>query len=348
MEKIIESIHNAIKKHWFWSIFLGKLSGIWFALIVTYFGKDWGLTVIDSDSKVTLSTLGIILSLVLFFVNLAIAGIEKYHEEHNDEKKLLDKISAERDLLKTISASLNDVCKIKIESQLQQIEKITEGKIVADHVFTQPCNQIKNISMELVKNLAFLTSEKSYQHDVSDFKISVAYNFPDIDDKHWSIADSFLGTGLDSKVLLDPSSTLNYLLSSNENLVYFNSKQEAYEKHHYVPSNSDVRDSDGKLKGSIACFLIEYASKNHVYIKAVLTISTQKRRIVDDNKYYKKGKIDEEMYRSACDCIYDNIDENIVKYYQYRLGVELCNFYVQYLYNKQVNVQIKPCLAEGQ
>ncbi len=334
-KKIFDSIYEGLNKYWFLSVALGKLSGVWFALFIAYCGFALKLTKTDSNGGISLTVFGIILTAIILLSNLGIALIERYYRVHDKTKIDLEIATAERDLSNTVSESVHSLCRIKMDNQLKQIKQIKNGTAKADHVYTQPCTQLKNISDKLADNISFLCSEKSYVHDKEDFLVGLMYNFPKENPNVWKLADSFSDIAFSPEELLTENSTLNFLLHSKRPHIFFNSKQKAFEEHHYIKSNLDEYDSDGHLKGSIICVLNEFKHDNEVYIRAVLTVSTKEKQIIDQGKFVANENQDltELTYGQACEKMLANIKNNVFKFYWSRIGIELCNYYIQYLYN---------------
>ncbi len=336
IKKFIPEIKNFTSKHWLVSMLFGKLSGIWFSLIVTYFGEKLYLIEVDTKtSDVSLTTWGIIATVGIFTINCCLAIIEKYGEITDDTKSILELTTAQRDLFHTVLNSTSTICRYKIENQLKQISNIYAGNLLADHVYTQPCTQLKHISDQFVENLAFLTSEKKHIHEKDDFQVQLLYNFPKEDEHHWENAESF--SGLTTSDFCED--TLQNFLKKKKSSILYNSKQKAFEEHFYEKDTLDEYDANDKLKGSIACFMLKYYTQNEIFIRAVLVISTKKKQIIDIDKLADKAKKDkldfEELSKNAEKKMLDSIDDNVFKHYIYRYGIELCNYYIQYLYKKQ-------------
>lgn len=334
-KKFMPKIKNFTSKHWLFSLLFGKLSGIWFSLIITYFGEKFYLIEVNKTSDVSLTSWGIIATIGVFIINCCLAIIEKYGEIADETKNNLEITTAQRDLFHTILNSTSTICRYKMENQLKQISNIHAGNQLADHVYTEPCTQLKHISDQFIENLAFLASEKKHVHEKDDFQVHLLYNFPKVDEHHWENAESFSGL-ITSDSCKD---TLQNFLKKKESSILFNSKQKAFEDHFYEKDTLDEYDTNGKLNGSIACFMLEYYIKNEIFIRAVLVISTRKKQIIDVEKLVEKAqkeKLDfEKLYKNTEKKMLDSIDDNVFKHYIYRYGIELCNYYIQYLHKKQ-------------
>lgn len=106
---VISKIHQAVEDNWIVSLFLVKLSGVWFSLVLAFFGNGW-LTE-NSEKGRYLTALGWILTVVVLLLNLGMSMVDRYCEIHTKDKEELVKITAERDLLVEVNSSVDTICK---------------------------------------------------------------------------------------------------------------------------------------------------------------------------------------------------------------------------------------------
>lgn len=327
---VISKIHQAVEDNWIVSLFLVKLSGVWFSLVLAFFGNGW-LTE-NSEKGRYLTALGWILTVVVLLLNLGMSMIDRYCEIHTKDKEELVKITAERDLLVEVNSSVDTICKNKLHTQLHEIENVMRCGQLAPLIYTNPCRQIQNILDELSRSISFLISDKTHRFDKSEIHTNLICNFPFSDRSTWYNIDEYSASV--SNVITNKKSTFVYLLDAERPYVFFNDKQEAFGKGHYYPTDLDEVDGNGNLKGSIGFFLLTFRNSSGEYIKAVLTIATYKRHIVDENELLKTlgKKVDtQKVIKDACDTLAYNINSSLVDNYRNRIGIELCNYYMQRL-----------------
>ncbi len=335
MDKLMERAYKALERSWIFTTFVIKCSAVWYSLILTFFGNGW-LININAEGEKRLTILGLILSLLLLIVNICVPIIEKYHERHNSKKEEYDAAILKSEFLSSINQSVNSVCHAKLSNQIKKIIAVTEGEINAPEIYTEPCEQLQKILDKLSGNLCDLVSNSANKLTTNDISINLMYNFPKVNNEKWIYADTSDANILPIDRIVKENSTFKYLLESEEPYVFYNSKQKALENKHYIKDRLD-KTSNGKLLGSIACFLLEYGNDSGVYIRAVLTIMTHRKQIIYEKAFYDeptKGMTPEQSIQAASNRLGLNIDENLIDNYSKRIGIELCNYYMQFLRKK--------------
>ena len=331
--------YKVIKLNWLITTFILKLSGLWFSLILSFWGTKLGLIVVDKNENRNFTFLGACLTGIIVIISIYIPIVERYHDQYDND---FLKTQAERDLLKKVNGSVNDICKSKMNNQLNKIRKVREKKTTVPMIYTKPCNQIKKILDEFINCLSVLVSDNEHSFDKDDFVISLLYNFPNENKDSWKWAGSYSQLVLNEKDVLLPESTFSHLIGndgSNKSkpYVFFNNKQKAFENHHYIPDSLDHYDDCNKLVGSIGCFLMNFGDNAGNEIRAAICFSTHGKQIIDEKDYIEKihntDKLNKELKRVSNTLAY-NINNNLVKYFKYRIGIELCNCYMQFLQNK--------------
>jgi hypothetical protein len=115
---------------------------------------------------------------------------------------------------------------------------------------------------------------------------------------------------------LDKNSTFKKILNSKEDLIFWNSKEDARKAEEYLADEEDQYDDKKNLKGSIACYKIQIIHQNQVYINAIISFVTYSKKFVnkDDEK--------------AINTVKYNIKQSILSVYKKRLSIELCLLYL--------------------
>lgn len=319
----IRRFHSCFQKHWIiFTIFLTGASW-WFSLIITFFGEQFYLIGINEAGNKFMTWQGIVTTAILFLLLFLTSASQIYCEKHNDDKIKLEQINASYVLIEKVLTSVGDVCDNKFNNQIKLIKDIKDGKTAPPQVYSEPCKQLQKILDEISACLATCLQETELRVKKRDIYVSLAYNFPLENEETWQWALAKQEKGLTIKQLLTPKTTFYYLLNNEveQPLVFFNSKEEAYIQGHYLPDEQDERDRERKLKGSIACYLITIKLDNTTYIRAILSFSTHNKMFVKDNED-----------KDVLDTVIHNIKETILTDFSKRINIELCNYYLQYLY----------------
>ncbi len=317
-ERRWKSICEGIKKHWIVSAVILGCSGWWFSLILTYFGETLKLVqTVDSNRHLTI--LGWLFTALVLGATIFFTIVKKYNDDDKSSEIEIETLSSGYKLLDDILVSMGKICNNKSNTQIKEISKIKEGKAIPKDVFTNPCEQLKNILNSISECLALMLTEEGHHVRENDIYVSLAYNFPLESKETWKWAENKIEKGMALDVLLKKeNTTISRLLASDEPYLFFNSKQNAYKADQYFPDDID-RKPGGRIRGSIACYKINVKYDNEYYVKSVLSISTYDKCF---------SKVDE---KSEIETIEYNMYEHIAKNFSEQIRVELCNYYMQYL-----------------
>lgn len=333
LKKALDFLCRKFNQHWLVTAI--ALNGIswWFSLFLGIFGESCGVIERkDPTGFATLSPIGIVCTVVLLFIHFALTALNKYKETNNDYEKRLNIAESGYNLFDKILSTVTAICHHKYSTQMKTIEDIKTNNKEPPVVYTEPCKQFEIIISQLIECVAFLLSEKGRNFKKKDLYVSVAYNFPLENENTWKWVDIEDERGLPIEKVIEDGSTFSYLLNnstSERSSVFFNSKQEAYNSHKYIIDECDKKDSNGELKGSIACYKITLKRSDTIYGIAVLSISSYDHKFVEvsltDDKDKQKEKIEN---------VSANIENVIVSELSVRIRIELCNYYLQFLRDK--------------
>lgn len=336
-KKFLDSLCQKVDEHWIVvAIFFGG-SSLWFSVILGFFGESWGLierkvNSVTGAQYTTLSIGGIIITVVISFVYVALTLLNRYKEKNNDYEKRLTIAESGYNLFDKILSTVTTICNHKYSTQMKTIEDIKTNNREPPIVYTDPCKQFEIIISQLHECVAFLLSEKGRNFNRNDLYVSVAYNFPLENKNIWKWVDIEDERGLPIEKVIENGSTFSYLLNnstSEHSSVFFNSKQEAYNSHNYIIDECDKKDANGNLKGSIACYKITLKRLDKIYGIAVLSISSY------DNKFVEMSPTDDEdKQKEKIENVSANIENFIVSELSVRIKIELCNYYLQFLRDK--------------
>lgn len=329
---MLDKLYDWSVKHWIISIVAVKLLSIWFSFVITFWGEKWELIAVE-DEKKTLTSWGFILTVIIILITLSLTIAERYHEISKDSSQQIQ-AEAQRNMFRKIEESASVICEDKIKKQLNQIVDILspDKQVSIPYVYTQPCEQLQIILSELTKCICFLISDSEHSFDRNNLDISLIYNFPNENGGIWQPVDNMHPQMLPLKKLLSKGSTVYHLLNESKQFVFFNNKKQARTNKCYI---KDIHDNDD-LCGSIGCFLLEFGKNYKTYVRAILTISTYGQQIVDESMFESLFKDDNTIRReikNANKHMGDNLNY-VISQYKNRIGVELCNYYIQFLYKK--------------
>jgi len=187
---------------------------------------------------------------------------------------------------------------------------------------------------QIDKCLQKFLSLQNYEFTHKDLIISLAYNFPKINDHWYWIEGINVKEKLTLQQLLDPKNptTFNYLQKSQKPYFFDNSKENAKANGHYMYDSIDETISNDSYTnkqpvGSIFCYKYEIKKNNGVDINAILSISTYRKRFVPDIKEKEKGTKKEYLYQLSVSNTRDNMIKIVEDQFGIRICIELCILY---------------------
>jgi len=313
----MKKINGCIRKHRVWSVIILTVSGVWISFIITYFGEDLNLVKLDLNNKRHLTLLGIISTLIILALIVLITLAQKRADNPDDE---LLKAQFGLKVLNAISNEFDSLCTNKYNTQLRKIIEIKSGRAFPIDIYSNPDEQLRKISDSIINCLLPLLDKPNHKFNLNDIYVSIAYNFPKENKNEWHWAEVSRDRNPKISELLDNrKSTLSNLIRSGKKNLFFNSKQKAYEQNSYVKDENDEFDKNNKLRGSIACYKMSIKHSGDIYINTIVCITTYRMKFSDN------------AGTTAIDNVRYNIDE-IITDFEKRIGVEMCNVYMRYLY----------------
>ena len=331
--RLAPRLHKATEKHWIVSWAFVALSGVWYSLILTFFGEKWDLIERTPKGNATLSTIGWIVTLFLVFATSAIKLADKYHSSHNPLREALEEQTVAGDLFFGICNGKAKVNSCQETSYIARIEELTNRADAASTVSYNPCAQIERITEELRNSISKAISDRGTRFD-NDLYIGVAYNLPLHNPDKWSWCKNTCERGLCIDMVMSENSSFYQLIRSgrHEMRVFYNSKEQAAKDKLYVPDNEDVHDpKTGAILGSIACYSIELKKNDVTYIRIAIGISSYRNMFISNDKLpcgWKNGDLN--------NCAFIQNLDYIVQQYAALLRIELCKFYINKL---QLNLE---------
>lgn len=310
--------------YWFVYLLIVRLSLLWYSLILTYCGNDLKLVHSLENGRKVLTKTGWVGTVIITILVIVGEAAKKYSESLQE----LPSGSGGFAVLNNLRNGFQRICNSKYQTLLSEIHSIKKGQSIdlntIPDIISNPIKQLDIISKEMAVCLRYLLREdgdSNWQDD--DLYISIAYQFPkENDDWHWATEEH----GMCFEELLTPQfdenqskniiSTFKYLISSKGNVVFFNSKAQAYERGKYIPDDLDEYNN-GKLLGSIACYEDVIKKSDVNYIRFILTITTYSRPFASETQFVENIK--------------HNMKTFVIADFFSRIRIELCLLYIEQL-----------------
>ena len=314
---------NKIKLNWIsWIIYitLASLPTILFTVVIPFYGDVLKITKkVGEETRFT--AFGIILTLVIAVVMLLVT----YYRDSYQVKTEVDDLRYEVLYLRTITDKFDQICGDKYTQLQRSITEVKANKTEPPLIISEPSHQLKIILDGIKSCLVEFLKTPGQTYYFRDFYVTLTYNFPQENDV-WEWTDGTTEKDMTLEELLadGAKSTFNYLRSSKKPYYFNNQKEEAKREDRYLfnPQDELLMDN-GEPAGSIFCYNFKIIKGNMVYIDAMLSISTQKKRFAPEN--------DKKQIENARDNLVFLVREHFGK----RIGIELCLLYLEYISKRE-------------
>lgn len=308
-------LHNFFKKHWCWYTVIVSLPSVWFSVIVPYLGNKWKL--LDDSGQAT--TVGTVCTIVLVGVVFLIAFLNNLYLSRTETGQL-ERLEGEVQYLSTILEKVDKICNEKYTKLKNKIVETKGEPEKRAEIITNPSNQLKEIVNGITECLVELLNNSETEYKFKDFFVTLVYRFPQ-ENEPWKWAEGTIEKDMDIETLFDPNneSTFNHLLQSNKPYYFNNKKEDARKDGKYIFNPQDeLSEEKGEIIGSIFSSRHQVKKDGKIYVDAMLSISTQKKRFAKD---------DEQACENVCDNMFSLVRESFGK----RIGIELSLLYLEYL-----------------
>lgn len=319
-----------------------SLPTIWFSLLLTYFGTYIGLIKKDIDGNKALTLPGVVITLIIILIVLIFNLLNSYlsNKTETDELTVLKN---ETSYYRQLNESVDFICAEKFNQLKRMIPNNLNTIIICPKIISNPENQLKRILEQIDKCLQVFLSSQNYEFTHKDFTVTLAYNFPKIDNLWDWVTGTNIKGGLTLEQLTDDQNqtTFNYLKNAKKPYYFDNSKEEAKNNGHYMfdvidETISNVDDDNKQPVGSIFCYKYEIKKRSTVDVNAILSISTYRKRFVPDI-YEKDNKNIKHNHQKTINNTRDNLIKIVEDEFGVRIGIELCLLY----FDKLENIMVK-------
>lgn len=219
-----------------------------------------------------------------------------------------------------LKQNINNVCNQKFITLMEVIENVKSGKMEPPTIINKPCNQLRTITSAIRDTFIKILPENSNIPPIDDVNVQLFYRYFDEHDKIWHITKSFRAFEYESvDDLCRQDSLLKKFINGNQDTMFKNNKQEAYNNREYFPCDRDQRDEKGSLMGSIVYHKIPIVnSSGHKIMECIVTVYTCANRFATESN---EKSIENAKY---------NID-TIMLNFKSRISIEMCLHYLDYL-----------------
>lgn len=329
-KKVLKKLADLLNEHWIWKTIILFLPAVYLPVVVKYAGVQVGL----SKKNGGLTKAGITITGIIYIVALLINILSNYKSNKDKEIKVIEEekhrqeiekyeqeIESYDETLVVYDKLLNvigNICDVKLEVIFGYINNSILGG-----TFSKPFNetvcpekQLKSIAKELKTCLSEITLPP-----FSQISVSMAYDFPQLDDKlRWIDQQEIAQCMSLTQLQKNENTTFYKIYSGQSNFLFFNDKKIAATNGMYVFDKKDHRSHD---KGSIICDEIALEGDNGKIARIILTISTY--------GYKFTNSIDETILNNMSTMI----EEVILQQFEKRIRIELALLFVKKQYNKK-------------
>lgn len=330
VKTVLKKIDEFNQRRWLLFSFITTTSGIWFSLILSFFGEALHFIVVNETGGRRFTVLGFSLTFITVGWSLLSLIAQKYCEFSNKQGSItVEEVGETETIYETLNGSTTNILETSLFEKLKTIEAIHNNEAIIERLTDKPCVTLQKISSEMVKVLSKLLSYKKHNIREKDLYVSIYYNFPLEDETKWYRADNAKHKrGLKTEDLFSKNTTFFELINSSEkNYVFYSSKQTAKEQGHYLPDPEDIIKK-GKIEGSIACYKYDISNED-TYVKFVISISSYGKSF--------SATDDEESINN----ISYNFKHNIMSEYEMILKSTLCDLYISHISSQKNDDKLK-------
>jgi hypothetical protein len=291
-------LYNFFQNHWIASALIATLPG-WFSIAVRLKGQSFGFTTKEG----VLTALGDVLFWGIpgstFLFTLAKFGADKYDSNAKIDGHIL---------YQKVMDGVNSVTRAKLQRFEGFIRESAGSKLSISPFerITQPQQQLDKI----LENLQITLSQVT---DINRDAIGLSIIAKADEDTEWSwISKVNIENDLDLKTLIsNPCSSARQVIDRKTSSLFHGDKAVAEQKREYVYG---PRDDSYATPGSIVVRDVSIRSETHLFLHAILSISTNGKQLCEEGNRNTQKKI----------C------EFILPAFESRLRLELSLYYIKH------------------
>lgn len=330
IKRILKKVADCLNDHWIWKTIILFIPSIYLPVVIKYAGVQTHLV----NAKGKLTRLGIIITITIYVLALAVNILSNYKSKRDKEKDLerdklhkkeiqdyKDEIQSYDNTLDVYIRLLNvigNVCDVKLNSIYSYIDSAMKNKVF-NKPFNEtvyPENQLKTIARELKTCLSEITLPP-----VGNISVSMAYDFPCIGSQMRWIDQNEVAQCMQLNNLKRNEKTAFYrVYNGHSNFIFLNDKQKAAEKGEYV---FDKKDERHHKIGSLICDEISVEDDDEKIARIILTISTYNYKFTNSED------------KAVLANMSSMIEEVILQQFEKRIRIELALLFVKRQYNSK-------------
>ena len=228
IKRLLIKINKLNQKQWLVFSIITTTVGIWFPLIISFYGNYLGLTIVTENGETIFTTPGLTLTLLTVAWSLLSTIAQRYSEYiiHNSGLSV-DNFNNTETIYSTLNNSSTSIIEAGVVEKIKFIEKFhTNNALLINYPIKKPCETIQNISNEMVKVLSKLLTSKNHNVKERDIVLNIYYNFPIEKNFYWHLANSSRQQkGLGISQLQQKGSTFYESIHSTKNYNFTITKQ---------------------------------------------------------------------------------------------------------------------------
>ena len=327
LKKILKAVNNFNQRQWLWVSIITTTTGIWFPFVIGFFGEKLHFVYVNDSGDKQFTVLGAVLTLLSIVWSLLSSLSQRYYDYRVEKLGITEEnIDNTENVYSTLNFSSVSIVERGVSAKLKCIEQLYNGNInTVAFPIKKPCETLTFIISEITSTLSKLLTSKSYNLRERDICVNIYYHFPLDQDTSWHRAHNIKQEkGLKIEELLKPNSTFCEAMYAPQKYAFYNDKNEAYLKNHYIEDSEDIKINN-KIEGSIACFLYSISENGNTYIEFMVTIATY-------GKKFSKKNSEEENQNIAY-----NLKKNVFAEYEMLIKSALADLYITHLLAKTNN-----------
>lgn len=242
-----------------------------------------------------------------------------YVKKQVEEK---EKLKQDLDFQIRLGNNVQDVCETKLNTLRNFVADMQSCNKEIPQIIDNPDNQLRTLTAAINKTFAKLLGKNDDNVHNNDIYVHILYQFCNDANQSWFYTGSSSEYEYsDLNKLATEKSQLKKCLNQNPHICLANSKQDEYEKGHYIKCPHD-EEKDGKLCGSIVYYKMPITSSHeHKIMNAVIMIYTCKQKFTQHDD------------KDSLKTVAFNID-TIITEFKSRIQIELILLYIKHLYEQ--------------
>lgn len=162
IKKFLLKINAFNQKQWFAVSLFTTTAGIWFSLVLNFWGNDLNLIYYENN-QVKFTLLGIILTLVTISWSLISMMAQRYNEYHNSNLGIdIDLVSKTETIYETVENSITSINEKNVSEKIAYVDEIKKIGGNFPEIYVKPCVELNAIIVQMREVLSKLLTTKKH------------------------------------------------------------------------------------------------------------------------------------------------------------------------------------------